>query len=140
MDECINPDCPGKKKAAAPVKPWSHPDAVPVRDGRPINFYERHPPCATELIKCLKYGNTNQLFGVTSKEDLLNVSIKAKSKGASADGYEMNFLVDNVDVVNNGDTPVPPTPPTPGERGDTFNLDENYIKDFYICWLLSYDL
>ena len=50
--------------------------------------------------------------------------------GASTDGYEMNFLIDNVDIVNNGDTPTPPTPPTPTDRGEAFTSADGFIKDF----------
>ena len=72
----------------------------------------------------------NDLFGITSKESLENITIKAKSKEASSSGYEMNFLVDNVDIVNGGDTPIPPTPPTPTERGDAFTAKDGLVKDF----------
>lgn len=69
----------------------------------------------------------NQLFGLSSRESLGIIAIKAKSKGASTSGYEMNFLVDNVDIINNGDTP---TPPPSTDRGDAFTSKDGYVKDF----------
>jgi len=59
--------------------------------------------------------NLYDLFGINSKEKLQRIILKAKSKGATSAGYNMDFLVDNIDIYNAGDTPTPP--PTPGERG-----------------------
>ena len=65
----------------------------------------------------------NSLFGVSSKEALENITIKAKSKAASTEGYEMNFLVDNIDIVNEGGTPIPPQPST--DRGEVITSGED---------------
>ena len=65
----------------------------------------------------------NALFGITSKEALKNITLKAKSKAATSEGYEMNFLVDNIDIVNGGDTPTPPTPST--DRGELITAGED---------------
>lgn len=66
--------------------------------------------------------NLNELFELSSRESLSRIVVKAKSKGATSDGYDMNFLLDNIDITNGGDTPTPP--PTPGTRGEEFKSGE----------------
>lgn len=53
--------------------------------------------------------NLNDLFGISSKSGLGRVSLKAKSLGVdSINGYEMNFLVDDLDIT--GEEGIPETP------------------------------
>ncbi|MCQ2742115.1 MAG: metallophosphoesterase [Bacilli bacterium] len=43
--------------------------------------------------------NLSDLFGITSKNEIYMVAIKAKLEDAQSDGYEMSFLLDNIDIT-----------------------------------------
>lgn len=50
--------------------------------------------------------NLKDNFGISSKSQIAGIYIKAKSSISSKDGYEMNFLIDNLDLVGKN-TPTP---------------------------------
>lgn len=60
-------------------------------------------------------------FKFTSALDISQLSLKAKLANPSSEGYSMNFLIDDLDVV--GETIVVP------EKGTAFNPAKHFVKD-----------
>ena len=65
--------------------------------------------------------NLYDIFKFTSVLDIRQLCIKAKLDNASTDGYSMNFLIDDLDVI--GEPIVAP------EKGQAFTPGNDYIKD-----------
>jgi len=70
----------------------------------------------------LEWDLTN-LFGITGRSEMSHIGLKANSSGYNADdGYQMHFLVDDIDIVSDGAYEV--------VRGHGFNSGVNFAYDF----------
>ncbi|MFA5457963.1 MAG: metallophosphoesterase [Synergistaceae bacterium] len=70
----------------------------------------------------LEWDLTN-LFGITGRSEMSHIGIKANSSGYNADdGYEMHFLMDDIDIVEDGAYEV--------VRGHGFNAGVNFAYDY----------
>lgn len=70
----------------------------------------------------LEWDLTN-LFGITGRNEMSHIAFKTKSSGYNADdGYEMHFLMDDIDIVEDGAYEV--------VRGHGFNAGVNFAYDY----------